>query len=153
MPVFIVVPRFDSNLCSFWLKIIEQLANKSRNYVLFAKVLFFLEKKAPGRAAPNRRPSWGCTKTPISIKTHWKSTKIKKSTPRQPSLFLSLRNEFTTIEQTNNLLYASRKHKTRGWLNQPPIEVRRPCHVKRMMFWFLVKRQMMKIWSLMPDIR
>ena len=25
--------------------------------------MFFLEKKAPGRAAPHRRPSWGCTKT------------------------------------------------------------------------------------------
>ena len=26
----------------------------------------FLEKKAPGRAAPNRRPNWGCTTPPIS---------------------------------------------------------------------------------------
>ena len=38
----------------------------ARNTVLGCKItrdVFFLEKKAPGRAAPHRRPSWGCTKT------------------------------------------------------------------------------------------
>ena len=52
--------------------------------------MFFCDKNKTGRAAPHRRPSWGRTKSPISVEIHWKSTKIQKSTPCQPSLFLSL---------------------------------------------------------------
>ena len=88
MPVLIVVPRVDSKLGPFWHKIIW----KSQKLMFFSKVMFFSEKEAPGRAAPNRRPSWECTRTPISIKINWKSIKIKKTAPRQPSLFLSLKN-------------------------------------------------------------
>ena len=41
----------------------------------------FLRKKAPGRAAPNRRPGWGCTKTPISIKIIKKQQKPNNQHP------------------------------------------------------------------------
>ena len=38
------------------------------------------KKKAPGRDAGHRSPSWGCTKTQIFNENNQKSTKIRKST-------------------------------------------------------------------------
>ena len=59
MPVLIVVPRVNSKLSPFWSEIIW----KSYKSCFFFESYAFLRKKTPGRAAPHRRPSWGCTKT------------------------------------------------------------------------------------------
>ena len=84
--------------------------------------MFFGEKKTPGRAAPNRRPSWGCTKTPIAIKIHWKSTKIQKSTPRQPSLFLSLKR--ARGERASKICMSVKLVSVSEWSNQAPCNMK-----------------------------
>ena len=77
MLVLIVVPRVNGELSKCWWNIFFN----SSFFCFLWKVMFFLEqKKAPGRAAPHRRPSWGCTKTPISNWIHWKIDKIRKAT-------------------------------------------------------------------------
>ena len=56
MPVLIVVPRVNSKLGSFWRQI-------TWFFFVCKSDAFSEKKKPPGRAAPHRRPSWGCTKT------------------------------------------------------------------------------------------
>ena len=50
----------------------EKISLIGGHNVFFTKVMFYWKKN--GRAAPHRRPDWGCTKTP-----HFQSTPIKKT--------------------------------------------------------------------------
>ena len=73
---------------------------------------FFTENKKNGRAAPNRRPSWGCTKTSIFNKIPRKINNIRKSTTKQPeknTLSTSLMFFTTQIEHLGSK--DSRKNK------------------------------------------
>ena len=40
-----------------------------KNHAFFTKVIFFWKKKAPGRAAPNRRPNWDAPNPSFPIQT------------------------------------------------------------------------------------
>ena len=64
--------------------------------MFFLKRGVFLRKKAPGRDAPHRSQSWGCTKTPISNKIHKKIKNNQeinaKTAGKKKPLFTSLLN-------------------------------------------------------------
>ena len=67
MPVLIVVSRVNDKLGAFF---IRKYWNSSKVVrVVFLWIVRCFWQKNTGRAAPQRRPSWGCTKTPMFNKT------------------------------------------------------------------------------------
>ena len=70
--------------------------------MFFTKVLLFLEKKAPGRAAPNRRPNWDAPNHPFPIKINPKPSKnhpktVPECSRNHPSKLSTLKIRFCPI--------------------------------------------------------